>query len=404
MNSLDLICGWAWAGELDAPVGADVVDEVRRRSDRSLRHILDDIGPGTTVLVASLARPAAHDPAAIDLGRSGAIDDLRALLDGPTPATIVLDRADLLRGDVGWPVDGLALRNILERLRERHPTVTVVVYLSPFSYAWRHALPGTLLLSVREAPATRESSDLDDDTVEAIERLRRGDATRAAIALARAAGRPEADVGCPPDELVAAIDSSACGELSLVLNRALRAMWPIDGDVTEIRSFDSRTLEPSAAAAIYRLCSLTAPVGPRTTCDGVDLGRWLCAQRSHRYESAAAVTASLHDEVLANRNLAHLPSLEHADLRRVDLSNSDVYRVDCSSADLSGSRAHRADLARGQFKGANLTNADLSGADLTYACLEQADLTGAIVATADLHRAITEHARGLASAPRIEAE
>ena len=73
-----------------------------------------------------------------------------------------------------------------------------------------------------------------------------------------------------------------------------------------------------------------------------------------------------------------LPTLNSADLSRVDLRWADLDGADLKGADLTGADLRWADLDGVDLKGANLTGANFSWDSLTDADLKGADLTGAI--------------------------
>lgn len=90
-------------------------------------------------------------------------------------------------------------------------------------------------------------------------------------------------------------------------------------------------------------------------------------------------------------------SLEHADLRNLDLRGIDFRKINLASADLSGCRLSgspfvETNLVRAKLNDADLSGSNLAGADLSKASLQKAILSEANLANAKLAGAVLRQA------------
>jgi hypothetical protein len=408
---------WGWAGETDAPVGRETLEEIAGRNARSAVELLDVLPPGrfmfVTVAGGRLAARTDLGPVERHEGRPVAVVELagqtltRAFAERVTPllrgprraAVVVLDAPDLSLADDGGLLDGVVLRGVLDALAAHHPDVRFVGYVGEVSFVRRHALPGTLRLHLSpggaDAPGPRSAS-----FAEAEQRL---DAATAAgppavvPALADVIRHPGYDLLSPPSPVRRAISGEVADALAEELRAWLRRRFPSGTTAPEpdhSRGAAAFT-EPRVGAGVYRLLALAASGRRRGTLRGVDVGRWLNSLRASSYEVAAVATASLSGEDLSGLNLFHAPPLEFCDLRDADLSGTDAYRINVAEGDLRGTCLRDTCLSRGHLKQARLQGADLSGADASYASFEQANLTGAVLTGTDLNRSILDHAIGM---------
>nr|CAI47644.1 putative apramycin biosynthesis protein [Streptoalloteichus hindustanus] len=399
---------WGWAGELDGQPPDETLAEVAARAPASPAELLTTRLPPGGLLVVT-ARHGRRRPDAGLLTRltasgltteilrlagaeMGSTDAFASTVDNdPHPDVLVLDAPDLAAWG-GRGVDGLVLRNLLERLRSRLPNTRLAIYVSDACFVVRHALPGTLLLTLprqdEDDPATGPLADRAEEVAAA---LGTGDARAVVEACDALARRPEFDPMSPARRLLDAVAGHP-DALREIVPELLARHWPAAPTTSPL---EDGGVSPRATALLYRLLSLTEPDGPRSTLRRVDVGRWLCALRADTYETLSAVTTVLRHEDLAGTNLSYAPSLEHCDLTGADLTEVDGYRVNVSDGVLDNALMARSCFARGHLKRASLRGADLRDADLEYASFQQADLTGADLAGADLHRALLDQAVGL---------
>ncbi|MCP2261339.1 Pentapeptide repeat-containing protein [Streptoalloteichus tenebrarius] len=405
---------WGWAGELDGQPPDETLAEVAARGPATAVELLTGRLPvgGLLVVTARAGRPRPDAGALARLTAAGLSVEvlrlagaeiasggpLRQVADRATPPDVLLLDAPDLAAAGGRPIDGLVLRNLVERLRERLPRTRLALYVSGACFVVRHALPGTLLLTLPPQPDDAAPAEPVADLVDGFASALGGGDPRAVVAagdlLAR---RPDFDPLSPPARLAEAVAAGADALRSTVVG-LLRRHWPAAPDQTAAPGPDEPAPAPRTTAVLYRLLSSAEPDGPRSTFRQVDVARWWCALRADSYETLSAVTTALRHEDLAGANLAYAPSLEHCDLTGADLSDVDGYRLNASDGALDGAALARSCLARGHLKRASLRGADLTGADLEFASFQQADLTGADLTGADLRRALLDQAVGLPSA------
>ncbi|MER6989043.1 pentapeptide repeat-containing protein [Saccharopolyspora hirsuta] len=394
---------WGWAGELDGRPTDEVVEAVAAREPASAAALLtDELPPGGLLIVTahrSRARPDEDLPA--QLAEAGLTAEVVPLagreldeeqLAELQPEVLVLDAPDLA-GFAGRRLDGVMLRNLLERLRARLPRTRLAIYVSDACFAVHHALPGTLRLTLpQQVDEDASTGPLADFAGKAVAAASTGDRAQVVEALGELARQPSFDPLSPPRPLV----DTATENLVFfqeILGDLLRLHWPLAPH--RWLTPDTSDSAPRTTAVLYRLLSAAEPVGPRNNLRHADVGRWLCALRAESYELLGSVTASLRGEDLSGANLSYAPSLEHCDLSGADLTDVDGYRVNVGDGVLDRAVLVRSCFARGHLKRTSLREADLSHADLEYASLQQADLTDAVLDGADLHRALVDQATGL---------